>query len=56
MTIEELQFVRNALNAVDDHARFSGISDKMREDNEHALRLLEQEIENSIEYQQRQAS
>lgn len=55
MTIEELQFVRDAFNAVDDHARFNGLCDKMREDNEKALRLLEEEIENSIEYQQRVA-
>lgn len=54
MTIAELQFVRDALNAVDDHARFSGICDNMRENNERALRLLEQEIENTIECQQQQ--
>lgn len=49
MTIQELQFVRHAFDALDNFARFHPYGEELRNQSEKALALLEEEIENSIE-------
>lgn len=56
MTLQELQEVRNALEALDNHARFSAYCEEMRNGSEHALKLLDEEITNMIELEQKKAA